>query len=143
MLALLPHPQRFPLFLSMSFLVLVLWRAAGAARRMPLPDHERPWLSIGKQIVAVASFLAIYIAYHGQLGREAGVELLAAFLGLKILEMRTERDYYVVTSLCYFLVVTNFFDSQTMKTALYMLFVVVFVTAILVRFNTPQAHAGT
>ena len=139
-LALIPNTQRFPLLLSLSFLVLVLWRIAGAARHMPLPDREHPWLSIAKQIVAVASFLAIYIAYHGQLGREAGVELLAALLGLKILEMRTERDYYVVTFLCYFLVVTNFFYWQTMETAISMLFVVVFVTAILVRFNTPEAH---
>lgn len=140
LLALVPHMQRFPPALSVAFVAAALWRILGATGRLPLPDRDHLWLWVGKQFVAVVAFVSIYIAYHGQLGREAGVELLAALLGLKLLEMRGARDYYVVTFLCYFLVVTNFFYSQTMTTALYMLFVVIVVTAVLVQFNRPVAH---
>lgn len=140
LLALAPHMQRFPVLLSVAFLGAAFWRLLGATGRAPLPDREHAWLWVGKQFVAVLAFLTIYIAYHGQLGREAGVELLAALLGLKLLEMRVARDYYIVTFLCYFLVVTNFFYSQTLSTAVYMLFVVVVVTAVLVQFNTPREH---
>ncbi|MCP5200464.1 MAG: DUF3488 domain-containing transglutaminase family protein [Gammaproteobacteria bacterium] len=134
---LVPHMQRFPAFLSLAFVGAALWRVLGAAGRLPLPDRSHPVLWAGKQFVAVLAFVTIYVAYRGQLGREAGVELLAALLGLKLLEMRNPRDYYVVTFLCYFLVVTNFFYSQTLATAVYMLGLVVFVTTVLIQFNTP------
>ena len=140
LLALLPHMQRFPLILSLAFVGAALWRVLGAMQRLPLPDREHVVLWIGKQFVAILAFVSIYIAYHGQLGREAGVELLAALLGLKLLEMRGARDYYIVTFLCYFLVVTNFFYSQTIATAIYMLFVVVGATTVLIQFNTPREY---
>lgn len=143
LLGLLPHMPRFPLLLSVAFVVAALWRILGAMQRLPLPDRQHVVLWIGKQIVAIAAFAAVYIAYHGQLGREAGVELLAALLGLKLLEMRSARDYYVVAFLCYFLVVTNFFYSQTMFTAGYMLALVVLITAVLIQFNTPPAYRST
>ncbi|MGR8920194.1 MAG: transglutaminase family protein, partial [Gammaproteobacteria bacterium] len=139
-LCLAPHMQRFPVLLSVACLAAALWRVLGAMQRLPLPDRRHAWLWIGKQVVAVAAFVSVYVAYRGQLGREAGVELLAALLGLKLLEMRNGRDYYVVTFLCYFLIVTNFFYSQTMLTAAYMLALVVLVTTVLVQFNTPPAY---
>ncbi|MEQ8496108.1 MAG: DUF3488 and transglutaminase-like domain-containing protein, partial [Gammaproteobacteria bacterium] len=136
---LVPHMQRFPVLLTLAFVGAAMWRVLGAYGRLPLPDRTHPLLWALKQLVAIVAFAGIYIAYHGQLGREAGVELLAALLGLKLLEMRNARDYYVVSFLGYFLVVTNFFYSQTMGTAVYMLVLVVFITAVLVQFNTPPA----
>ncbi|MEX2479872.1 MAG: DUF3488 and transglutaminase-like domain-containing protein [Gammaproteobacteria bacterium] len=142
---LVPHMQRIPVLLSVGFVGVVLWRVLGAYGRLPLPDRAHRLLWISKQIVAVAAFISVYIAYRGQLGRDAGVELLAALLGLKLLEMRSPRDYYLVAFLCYFLVVTNFFYSQTMATAMYMLALVLFVTTVLIQFNTPSAyrHSGS
>ena len=140
LLGLGPHMQRFPQLLSIAFIGAILWRTLGAMQRLPLPDRQHPVLWIGKQVVAVGAFVAVYIAYQGQLGRDAGVELLAALLGLKLLEMHSARDYYVVTFLCYFLVVTNFFYSQTMLTAAYMFGLVVFITSVLIQFNTPPAY---
>ena len=135
-----PHMQRFPLALTLMFIAAVLWRVLGSMQRLPLPERAHLLLWLTKQGFAVAAFVSVYIAYHGQLGREAGVELLAALLGLKLLEMHNDRDYYVVTFLCYFLVVTNFFYSQTMLTALYMLALVIFITATLIQFNTPVGY---
>ena len=140
LLALAPHMSRFPLILDFGFLSACLWRYLGAQGRLPLPDSEHRVLWVLKQLVAIAAFVTIYIAFRGKLGRDAGVELLAALLGLKLLEMRSPRDYYVVTFLCYFLVVTNFFYSQTIPTALYMLGVVVGATTVLIQYNTPLAY---
>lgn len=140
LLALAPHLLRFPMLLSTAVVGCALWRVLGAQRRLPLPDTEHRWLRVLKEFVALGAFVGIYITYRGQLGRDAGVELLAALLALKLLEMSSPRDYYIVTFLCYFLVVTNFFYSQTLPTAIYMLIVVVLVTAVLVQFNTPPAY---
>ena len=96
------------------FGALAAWRVLGEFRLLPLPTRKHAVLWVLKQMLAVAFFIAIYITYYGQLGRDAGVALLSALLGLKMLELHTERDYYVVMFLAYFLVVTNFFYSQTL-----------------------------
>lgn len=134
-----PHLARLPVLLSAGIVGASLWRLLGAQGRVPLPDRAHPLLWLLKQGAAIAAFVSVYVAYRGQLGREAGVELLAALLGLKLLEMRSARDYYLVAFLCYFLVVTNFFYSQTPATALYMLVLVLFVTTVLIQFNTPPS----
>ncbi len=139
MLALLPHMPRFPWILNVGFVLACGWRFLGARGVLPLPDREHRLLWLLKQLLAITAFVTIYIAFRGKLGRDAGVELLAALLGLKLLEMRSPRDYFVVTFLCYFLVVTNFFYSQTIPTAFYMLGVVVAATAVLIQYNTPPA----
>ncbi len=138
-LALLPHAGRFSPWMLVCFGALAAWRVLGEFQLLPLPTRKHVALWAVKQILAVAFFVAIYITYHGQLGRDAGVALLTALLGLKMLELHSERDYYVVMFLAYFLVVTNFFYSQTLATAGFMLLVVVIVTGGLVRFNSDDS----
>ncbi|MFP6682102.1 MAG: DUF3488 and transglutaminase-like domain-containing protein [Gammaproteobacteria bacterium] len=138
-LALLPHASRFSPWMLVCFGALAAWRVLGEFRLLPLPTRKHAVLWALKQMLAVAFFIAIYITYYGQLGRDAGVALLSALLGLKMLELHTERDYYVVMFLAYFLVVTNFFYSQTLATAVFMLLVVVIVTSGLVRFNADNS----
>jgi len=141
-LALVPHAGRFSVWMLICFGALAAWRVAGEYNYLPLPDRKHVALWVLKQTLAVAAFVAIYISYQGQLGRDAGIALLTALLGLKMLELHNERDYYVVMFLAYFLVVTNFFYSQTVATAAFMLFIVVMVTAGLIRFNTTEATLG-
>ncbi|MGR9089011.1 MAG: transglutaminase TgpA family protein [Gammaproteobacteria bacterium] len=141
-LALIPHAGRFSIWMLVCFGALAAWRVAGEYDLLPLPDRRHVALWVLKQLLAVAAFIAIYITYQGQLGRDAGIALLTALLGLKMLELHNERDYYVVMFLAYFLVVTNFFYSQTIATALFMLVIVITVTAGLVRFNATDPALG-
>lgn len=136
-LALAPHAGRLPLVLTLGFLASAGWRMAGAYGRLPLPDRQHPLLWALLQAIALASFALIFWRYQGQLGRDAGVALLGALAGLKLLELRNSRDYYVVCVLTYFLVVTNFFFSQEIPTALYLLLVTALATAAMVRVNAP------
>lgn len=140
--ALAPHALRFDPLIIAAFVLLAAWRVAGAYGRLPLPDRRHRVLWLLKQLLALAAFVAIYIAYHGQIGRDAGVSLLTALLGLKLLELDEARDFYIASFLAYFLVVTNFLYTQTVPTALYMLGVVVLVTAGLVRFNVAPEVLG-
>ena len=119
----------------LAFFSMGCWRVLGAYRKVPLPDRRYVSIWLLKQCVAIAIFVATYLSFDGQLGRDAGVAMLTALLGLKLLEMRTPRDYYVVMFLAYFLVVTNLFYSQTIFTAGYMISVVIIVTAGLIHFN--------
>lgn len=141
-LAIAPHATRFSAGMLVCFAALALWRWLGAIGRLPLPERRRPVLWLLKHLLAVGALVAVFLTYQGQLGRDAGVALLAALLGLKLVEMQTPRDYYVVMLLGYFLVVTNFFYSQTLPTAGLMLLDVVVITAGLVHFNAGEAGLG-
>ena len=134
-LALAPHVERSPLG-TVAFAVLALWRLLGAFDYLPLPDRKHRALWIIKQLLAVFAFGAVYIRYRGQIGRDAGIILLTVLLGLKVLELERERDFYIVSFLAYFLVVTHFFYSQSVLTGFYMLLVVILITTSLVRFNS-------
>ena len=135
LIALLPHATRFSPWLMLAFFAMGSWRVLGAYGKLPLPDRRYLSIWLLKQCVAIAIFIATYLSFDGQLGRDAGVAMLTALLGLKLLEMRTPRDFYVVMFLAYFLVVTNLFYSQTLLTAAYMITVVLVVTAGLIHFN--------
>lgn len=141
--AIAPHVPRLSPGITACFVVLAGWRMLAAWQYLPLPDRHHKALWWLKQFLALAAFLAVYIAYRGQIGRDAGVALLATLMGPKLIELQATRDFYIVTFLAYFLVVTNFFYSQTVFTAIYMLGVVVLITATLIRFNTsPAAFSG-
>ena len=141
-LALAPHAGHLPPVLTLGFLASASWRMLGAYGRLPLPDRQHPLLWGLLQAIALATFALIFWRYQGQLGRDAGVALLGALAGLKLLELRNNRDYYVVCVLTYFLVVTNFFVSQEIPTALYLLLVTALATAAMVRVNAPPRLGG-
>ncbi|MGB1879406.1 MAG: transglutaminase TgpA family protein [Gammaproteobacteria bacterium] len=139
LLCLVPHLGQIPGYLAVAFGGAALWRLLGAGGILPLPERRRLVLWLTVQFLAICAFLSVYIAHRGQIGREAGLELLAALLGLKLLEMQTRRDYYLVILLCFFLVATRFFLSQTPVTAGFALLLVVLIVTVLIQFNTPVA----
>jgi protein-glutamine gamma-glutamyltransferase len=92
--------------------VVLLWRATGAWRQRPLPG--RSWTTLALALTIGGSYL-----YHGTLiGREAGVGLIVMLLVLKTLELKAQRDATVVFFLGFFTLVTQFFHSQSLGTAL-------------------------
>ncbi|MFZ5530350.1 MAG: transglutaminase TgpA family protein, partial [Pseudomonadota bacterium] len=60
---------------------------------------------------------------------DAGIALLVTMLAMKLMEIRTLRDAMLLNVLGYFVVITNFFYTQTIPTALYMMGVVWLITA--------------
>lgn len=130
-----PHALRLPLWISACFVLLVGWRVASMFRGWPLPTRRRPALMTLKILLALSVFAAIYIAFGATLGRDSGTALLIALMGLKLIEMGSKREYYLVCFLGYFLVVTNFFYTQSIPTALYLLVSVAVLTGSLVLLN--------
>jgi transglutaminase-like putative cysteine protease len=69
-------------------------------------------------LAGLASVVGVVAQYDTILGREPGVALLVLFLGLKLMEMRARRDLFVLISLCFFLLLTGFFSSQSPAAAI-------------------------
>ncbi len=110
-----PHTEHLPLWVSAECAALLAWRAYLTYRDAPLPPR---WLLLG---ITVASALAIALSFRSLFGREVGVTLLILLSTAKLLELRTARDATVLVYLSCFIIITNFFYSQSIPTALFML----------------------
>ena len=128
---LLPHLAQLPAWASALAALLLLWRAHLALAGTALP--ARPILAalLG---LAVAGTLG---THRSLAGSEAGVTLVALLLALKTLEMRARRDAFVVFFLGFFTVLTQFFHSQSLGTAAYMLVAMLGLLTALVSAHLP------
>lgn len=111
LLAVAPHVAHLPWWTSVGFFVLFTWRFGLVMSGRWLPRDSVRW------VAAIACGAAVFANYGTLLGRDAGVALLVLFLGLKLMEMRARRDLFVVIFLCFFLLLTAFFHSQSFLTA--------------------------
>jgi transglutaminase-like putative cysteine protease len=112
LLAVLPQVPYLPGWCVAGFMLLFSWRLGLVFSGRSLPGAPV------RLAAAAASTAGVLAEYDTLFGREAGVALLVLFLGLKLMEMRARRDLFVVIFLCFFLLLTGFFRSQSLPTAL-------------------------
>ncbi|WP_181919414.1 DUF3488 and transglutaminase-like domain-containing protein [Alkalilimnicola ehrlichii] len=132
---LLPHALRLPAWITAAALGLGLWGyyLNRSGRRLPAG-----WLR-GALTVGIGTGIVIH---HGTfIGLQAGTALLVVMTALKLLELRRRRDLLVVLYLGYFLILTQFFHSQSIPSALYLLAAVWAMTAILIAVQQAPATA--
>ncbi|HEY8888357.1 MAG TPA: DUF3488 and DUF4129 domain-containing transglutaminase family protein [Gallionella sp.] len=110
-----PHADHLPPWVSGLCAGLLLWRAWLTYSGKPLPKR---WLLM---LITVAGTGGIVLTFHTLFGREAGVTLLMMLATLKLMELRDARDAMVLIYLACFIIITNFFYSQSIPTALYLL----------------------
>ena len=133
-LAVAPHAQELPVWLTVLFVALVGWRGFIAFRDQALPPR---WLLL---IVAVLAGAGVLIDYRTLFGRDAGVALLTAMTACKLLESRATRDGVVLVFLGYLLVMSNLLYSQDIPRVAYLLAVIVAILTAQVLIH--RQHAG-
>ena len=126
-----PHADHLPLWVSLLAVILLLWRAWLAYRGSSLPPR---WMLVALTLLSVAG---IFMGFRTLFGREVGVTLLIILSALKMLELRSARDATVVIYLACFTLITNFFYSQSIATALFM---IVTLLVIMVTWVHQQAY---
>jgi len=126
-----PLSLEVPLWCSLLSAAVIVWRGVLAWRSQPLPS--RWWLLA----LLVVSLIATLISFKTILGRDAGVTLVVVLLALKTLELRARRDAFVVFFLSFFLMLTNFFYSQSLLTAAAMLVALLGLLTALVNAHMP------
>lgn len=127
----LPQVVYLPLWCSGLVVGVLLWRGQLAWNAQPLPSR---WWLITLLVVAVAS---TFTTYKTILGRDAGVTLLVILLALKTLELRAQRDAFVVFFLGFFCLLSNFLFSQSLLTAFAMLVALMGLLTALVNAHMP------
>lgn len=131
LLVITPHAEHLPLWVSALCAALLTWRGYLAYHAAPLPPR---WLLMSITLLCVA---IIGSNYHTLFGREVGVTLLLLLATLKLLELRGVRDAMALIYLCCFIIITNFFYSQSIPTALLMLVSLLVIVASWLRIHAP------
>ncbi len=133
--ALLPHLTRMPLWMVPLCLGVLTWRLGSDLRGWPLPG------TAVRLLLTFIAVVAIFAGFRTLAGRDAGLALLSVMVCLKLTELRTLRDAMLVVFLGYFLVAGSFLFSQSIGVGLYLVVVVLLLTAALVALNHPAAEA--
>nr|WP_315240910.1 DUF3488 and transglutaminase-like domain-containing protein [uncultured Albidiferax sp.] len=127
----LPQLGNLPVWCALATAAVLIWRGWLAWGSRPLPS--RWWLA-----VLLGAALAATLATHKTLlGRDAGVTLIVVLLALKTLELRARRDAFVVFFLGFFTMLSNFFFSQSLLTAVAMLVALLGLLTALVNAHMP------
>jgi transglutaminase-like putative cysteine protease len=135
-----PHIFHLDFQIVLFFALMVLWRCAAGYRPFLLPN--RPLLLL----LTVAGAVLVYYFHHRFYGRDAGASLFLVGLGLKLMEMRTRREVYLVIYLAFFVALTQYLFSQSIPMAVYTLMAVGLAVAVLIGLNagpslTPKVQA--
>lgn len=140
-IAALPHFVYQPLWVGVMFVVMIGWRLLHSYRAWPLPAHHRG-LKLLHNGLALAMILVLFSQFSLTIGLEAGAALLTIMLAFKLVELQSLRDYYLSCFLGFFLVITNFFYSQSIFMVLLMLVAVILLTSCLLSINSSSSILG-
>ncbi len=138
LLVLLPHTLHLPWWISASIALLLGWRALLTWHGWRLPPI---WLLLP---LALAAMAGVRAEFHLWLGRDAGIAMLTLLLGFKLLEMHSRRDVLVVILLCHFVLLGNFFYTQSMLMALHagLALLLVLTAQLSFQYSDQQAPLG-
>jgi len=125
-----PHAIHLPLWVTTLAATMLAWRGYLAYRGMPLPPR---WLLLAITLGCVGALL---LNFRTLFGREVGVTLTILLAALKLLELRAARDAAVLIFLCCFIIITNFFYSQSIPTALFMFATLLVILTIWIHMHT-------
>lgn len=92
--------------------VVLLWRGWLAIHHLALPGWP------ARLALLLLALGGTFFSHSTVIGHEAGVTLIVALLALKTLELRARRDAFVIFFLGFFTLLTHFFNSQSLLTAL-------------------------
>ena len=132
LLVIAPHANHLPMWVNALCAMLLMWRAYLTYSGNPLP---KKWLLL---LITLMGVIAIAAGFHTLFGREVGVTLLMLLAALKLLELRSPRDAMGVIYLSCFIIITNFFYSQSIPTALLMLATLFVIVSTWLRVQAPN-----
>lgn len=122
----LPLQMHLPIWTLSVFVIVVVWRWMMHLGRWPYPTKAV------KVVVVVLGIGAVLIAAKGHFHLESATSFILVAALLKVLEIKTQRDGYIVIFLSFFLLAVNFIYDQGILLALYCLFVVWILISALV-----------
>ena len=133
-----PHITHIPKTLFAFFYLLLGWRFIGIWKPKLLPNK---WPIF---FLALGGLALLYSQHQGILGLDAGTRLFVSALALKLLEIKSERDLYLINYLAFIVAASQFLYEQSLLMAIYIFVVCSLLLATLVSINSgkPQTRAA-
>ena len=135
-LIILPQSAHMPIWILLTGFLCVAWRALIFAGKLNYPGRLMRVL-----IVLCTVVLSMSQLRNLGVGLDSAVGLLTLGFVFKLIEMRRKRDIYVVISLCFIMAMVTFLYSQSVVTTLYIIFVIMVVTATMISSNRSPLSA--
>ena len=139
-LCVIPHALRVPVWIPVLFFIMAAWRLFTSSGKDSAFDKLKFFAPLLKLITVLVIFIGIFLSYGTLIGRDAGVALLILLAGMKLVEIKSQRDRYITSFIGLLLILTNFFYSESILTALYMGICVVAVLSALISFNDQENY---
>lgn len=133
LLVLAPHAAHLPTWISVVCGLLLLWRVWVTFRGIRMPPT---WLLAP---IAVVCMAGVYWEYKRLFGQDPGVAMLVLLIAFKLLEMHAKRDLFAVVFVSFFIMLTNFFYSQSIATGLMMATALVAILTTQLSFQYTDA----
>ncbi len=127
----LPHGYHLPTAILAFFFFLWGWRFVCLWKPQWLPHR------LALLLLALAGIGLLFSGHSGIFGRDAGTQLFLVALGLKLMELTSKRDLYVVAFLTFVMAASQFLYVQSALMGAYAVAVSGLLLATLVRVNSP------
>lgn len=133
-LIVLPHLENLPSSVTGYFYLLLSWRFVGVWKPQWLPTK------LMLLLLTVIGIAILYGLHEGIFGRDAGTRLFVTALGLKLLEIKSERDLYLIIFLAFIVATSLFLYQQSIFMAAYILVVCCVLLGTLVCINSNRSQ---
>ncbi len=130
----IPHVAQISIFVIAVGLFCVTWRWL-----IFLGQQKFPSFAI-KAVLVLGCAAGVMLTEGVSQKLETWAALLIIAFALKLLEMKTKRDAYVVVFLSYFIISVEFIFNHSIGIVLYELFVVILITASIIGMNQLHTH---
>ena len=127
-----PHFEHLVWWATSVLVLLLIWRAFLTVTQRPIPSRLLMFPLL------LAASVAVYLQYRTVVGQQAGVTFLLLLMALKLLEMRARRDIFVVIFLSFFILLTQFLNSQEIHVAAMALLAVTALFFVLISVNLDE-----
>lgn len=121
-----PLQQHLPLWTGLVFVIVIGWRWLMHLGRVPMLN------TLGKVTVVTIAIAAVVISAKGRFHLESATTFILVACLLKVLEIKNQRDGYILIFISFFLLAVNFLFEQGILTALYSIVVIWLLLSALV-----------
>ncbi|PKM12243.1 MAG: DUF3488 domain-containing protein [Gammaproteobacteria bacterium HGW-Gammaproteobacteria-3] len=128
----LPHVKHIAPTVFAFFCLMLTWRFAGVWRPRWLPNKALLF------VLTLAGIFLLYSQHQGILGRDAGTRLFMTALALKLLEIKQQRDLYLIVYLTFIVAASQFLYEQNIFMAVYILLTCGVLLATLISLNNTK-----